>query len=336
MNEIQDTIHALIPSNHKVSPSGWISCNGICCHHMGESADTRRRGGLLLNPNGGFQWHCFNCNFKAGWTPGHLLTKNAKNLFKWMGLADSEISKLNLYALKIKDDTPVTKSALNFSLNITKLPDNCKSIEEWIAEGNNSAEFLAIIEYILNRGMELDWYSWHWSTENGYKDRVIIPFYYDNNIVGYTGRKILPGKLKYLKDAQPGYVFNIDKQKNNNKKYVIVVEGQFDAIAIDGVAIMHNDPNETQAARINALGKQVIVVPDKDKAGAVLVGKALDYSWGVSLPDWGDDIKDVADAVKSFGRIFTLLSIINNIQTSSLKLQLLQKKLENLKDDKNR
>lgn len=332
MNEIQAGLLALLPSKRKTTPSGWTSFNAPCCHNRGESRDDRARGGILLNPNGGFQYHCFNCNYKAGWTPGHLLTKNTKSLLKWVGMLDSDISKLNLYALKIKDDQPVAKKQFSFILEDRKLPDECLPISEWIKMGSDDPELLAVIDYILSRGMEFDWYNWHWSATSGYRDRVILPFYHEGKVVGYTGRKIKAGKPKYLTDAQPGYVFNLDNQKRN-RAYVIAVEGQFDAVAVDGVAIMHNEPNETQAARLNALGKEVIVVPDKDKPGAKMIDKALEHGWSVSLPDWGNDVKDVADAVKKYGRLYTLFSILHYKETNTVKIQLLKKKLENIKDD---
>jgi hypothetical protein len=184
-----------------------------------------------------------------------------------------------------------------------------------------------IIEYILGRGMDLDWYKWMWSPMPGYADRVIIPFYHEGHIVGYTGRKITEGKPKYLTDAQPGYVFNLDSQKDN-RSYVIVVEGQFDAIAIDGVAVMHNEVNEIQAARISSLGKEVIVVPDRDRAGSKLIQSALDYGWSVSLPPWQESIKDAADAVKINGRLYTLFTILHYKESNDLKIQLLRKKIE--------
>lgn len=332
MNEVQLGLLALLPSKRKTTPSGWTSFNAPCCHHRGNRADDRQRGGVLINPNGGFQYHCFNCNFKAGWTPGHLLSRNTKDLFSWIGMSDTDISKLNLYALKIKDNQPVTTKQLSFVLEEKHLPDNCKSLNEWIKIDPNNPDMIAVLEYLINRGMKFEWYDWHWTDINGYKDRIIIPFYQDNKIVGYTGRKITNGKPKYLTDAQPGYVFNLSSQPAN-RKYIIIVEGQFDAIAIDGAAIMSNEINETQAARINALGKEVIVVPDRDKPGSKMIKKALEYGWSASLPDWGDNIKDVADAVKHFGRIYTLYNIIEHKESSSIKMQLLYKKLENINDE---
>jgi len=333
MNEIQSGILALLPSKRKTTPSGWTSFNAPCCHNRGERKDNRQRGGILVSSNGGFQYHCFNCNFKAGWSPGRLLTNNTKNLFKWAGMSETDISKLNLYALKIKNDQPVEKKLLSFELENRPLPENCKSINDWIIEGSNDESIHSIINYIVSRGMDVSWYPWHWCPENGYRDRVILPFYHNNNIVGWTGRKIIDGKPKYLTDTQPGYVFNIDSQLYD-RKYVIVVEGQFDAIAVDGVAIMHNEPNDTQIARINSLGKEVIVVPDNDKAGAKMLQKAIENNWSVSLPNWGNDIKDVADAVKKYGRLYTLFTILHYRETNTVKIQLLKKKLENIKDDK--
>lgn len=332
MNEIQTGLLTLLPSKRKATPSGWTSFNAPCCHNRGERRDDRQRGGVLVNNTGGFQYHCFNCNFKAGWAPGKLLSNNTKTLFKWLGMPESDVARLNLYALKIKDDQPVEKRKFSFELEEKRLPENCLPIDTWIAEGAQDPELLDVIKYLVDeRKVGWNWYNWHWSSENGYRDRAILPFYHEGKIVGWTARKIKPGKPKYLTDAQPGYVFNIDNQKNN-REYVIVVEGQFDAIAIDGVAIMHNEPNEVQATRINSLGKKVIAVPDRDRAGSKLIAKAIEYGWAVSMPPWEENIKDAADAVKSYGRLYTLFSILHYQETNKIKIQLLQKKLEYLNE----
>lgn len=278
----------------------------------------------------GFNYSCFNCNFKAGWLPGKLLSGNTKKLFHWLGLSQDEISKLNLFALKLKDNLPVPKIELKFDLVEKTLPDNTRSIGDWLNDGCQEEDLIKVIDYVVNeRKMNWDWYNWHWSAAPGYRDRVILPFYNEGKIVGYTGRKIVDGRPKYLTDAQPGYVFNIDRQKDN-RRYIIAVEGQFDAIAIDGVAFMHNDPNAVQCARLSALNKEVIVVPDRDRAGAKVLKSAIEHGWSASLPPWEDDIKDVADAVKRYGRLYVLTTILHYKTSGDLKLELLKKSLENL------
>jgi len=334
MNELQAALQNLLPPNRKLTSGGWVSFNAVCCHHRGDRPDTKKRGGVLFTDEG-FTYHCFNCGFKAGWSPGKLLSSNTKLLFKWCGLGDTDISKLGLVTLKFKDNLPQVKKPLVFELLEKPLPEGTMPIMEWINTAylpDISEDLSKVVEYILSRGMTLDWYNWHWSAAPGFRDRVIIPFYDKGRIVGYTGRKIKDGKPKYLTDSQSGYVFNMDRQ-TYDRAYVIVTEGQFDAIATDGVAIMTNEPNETQCARINALGKQVIVVPDKDKPGAKLVKAALDNGWSVSLPPWEDHIKDAAKAAEVYGRLYTLTTILHYRETNKIKIQLLQKKLEAITDE---
>lgn len=327
MSLIQDSLRAILPSRRKLTTGGWESFNSPCCHHRGESQDRRRRGGVIFSREG-FVMHCFNCGFKAGWQPGKLLSKNTKLLFKYLGLSDDEIKRLAFEAHKDQSDQQ-TQPTLNFTLHEESLPDDCLSIEQWAQMGCEDPELLAAVEYILNRGLSLSDWPWHWSSANGYRDRVIIPFYHEDKIVGWTGRKIGPGSPKYLSTSQSGYVFNLDHQ-TWNRKFVIVVEGQFDAIALDAAAIMTNSPNAVQCARLNALGKEIIVVPDRDAAGSKLLAAAIENNWSVSMPFWGEDVKDVADAVQRYGKVYTLTTILHYRDTNKIKIELARKKLEKL------
>lgn len=330
MNEIYATALALLPTNKKLTTGGWQAFNGFCCHHRGESRDTKKRAGFKDTGNGGFTIHCFNCNFACGWSPGKLISKNTKCMFEWLGLSEADIGKLGLVALRLKDADLAALSenkTINFLLLEKQLPAECFPITQWIAEGTTEPDLVAVIEYVLSRGMEFDWYNWHWCALPGYRDRVMIPFYHDGKIVGHTGRKIRAGKPKYLTEAQSGYVFNLDRQ-TPEREYTIVVEGQFDAIAIDAAAIMCNTPNDAQIARLKALGKEVIVVPDRDKAGAYMLNIAIEQNWSVSLPPWGDDIKDVAEAVKRYGRLYVLTAILHYRVDGEIKIGMLQKKLK--------
>jgi DNA primase len=121
-------------------------------------------------------------------------------------------------------------------------------------------------------------------------------------------------------------VFGTDWQQEN-WNYVIVVEGIFDALCIDGVAVMHNDISDAQARMIRNLGKEVIVVPDQDQAGIDLIDRAVELGWSVSMPDWPSGIKDVNDAVIEYGKLATLLTIMQARETSKIKIELKKKQL---------
>ena len=100
-------------------------------------------------------------------------------------------------------------------------------------------------------------------------------------------------------------------------------------MAVDGVAILGNECHEIQADIIDSLGREVIVVPDADKAGAKLVDKALEYGWSVSFPVWQETHKDVASAVEAFGKLFVIKSILAAKQSNRLKIELRKKKIYN-------
>jgi DNA primase len=121
-------------------------------------------------------------------------------------------------------------------------------------------------------------------------------------------------------------VFNLDKQ-HKDSKFVIVVEGPFDAMAVDGVSIQGSEISDTQAELIDRLQREVIVVPDTDSAGRKLVDRAIELGWTVSYPVWQETCKDLNEAVVKYGKLFVLKSILTARETSRLKIELKKKKL---------
>lgn len=155
---------------------------------------------------------------------------------------------------------------------------------------------------------------------------VIIPFTYDGRIVGHTTRYLDDKIPKYIHDMQPGYVFGTDLQKSN-WQHVLVMEGVFDALCVGGLAVLHAEINDAQARLIRSLGREVTVVPDQDQAGMRLVDRAMELGWAVSMPDWPDTVKDVNDAVKQYGRLVTLIHIMQAREISRIKIELRKKQL---------
>jgi len=329
MNEIVSAVLDHLPPSKKTTASGWISFDAVCCHHRGESRDTRARGGLLVNQaSGGFQYHCFNCQFKAGWTPGHLLSANTRSFMRWLGLSDDDITKLGLIVLRERDDLPRAKKSLDMTLERVDLPEGSKPLGDWIQQTNaHDTKIAEVADYLMGRGFDALDDHFYWTPAVGFADRVLIPFWHNYQTVGYTARKITDGKPKYLAHSQSSMVFNLERQTHELKS-VIVVEGIFDAIVTGGVAVMTNNVNDRQAARINALGKNVIVVPDRDRPGAGLVDAAIQHGWSVSMPPWPDHIKDAAEAAKKYGRLYTMYSIMRYQENNQTKIKMLRQQWE--------
>ena len=156
--------------------------------------------------------------------------------------------------------------------------------------------------------------------------RIVIPFTHKGLMAGNTSRFIDNRQPKFISDTQQGYVFGVDLQKDN-WEHAIVVEGVFDALAINGLAVLHNDVNATQAQVIKSLNKNITVVPDQDQAGMALVNKAIELGWAVSIPEWPNGIKDVNDAVICMGKVATLLTILNARETNKYKIEIKRKQL---------
>ena len=331
MNIVFDALQVYLPAKRKQTPSGWVAFNAPCCEHNGTTPDTRQRGGLIANADEGVSFHCFNCGFKTSWRNGRNLSFKMKKFMRWLNVPDDTITKLALQVLQTKTDVTGHKTFITLPKFVSKeLPAKSKPIHEWadykaLEPGGIDKDLFKVLEYIATRKLNLNDYDFYWTPEAGYRDRLIIPFYYREKVVGYTARKVVESKVKYLSEQQPGYVFNIDEQ-TDDRKYVVAVEGPIDAIAIDGVALLGSEIKEQQTALLNSLGKHVIVVPDRDEAGQKLVYDAMEAGWSVSMPDWSQDIGDVNDAVRKYGRLHTLYSIVKNAEESQLKIKLRMKK----------
>jgi len=295
----------------------------------------------MLNPDGGVSYHCFNCKFKASYVPGRHLPFKFRKLLKWLGADEGLIKRLVIDAIRIKElvspESIQQEEHEEVVFKKRKLPDEAKSLGElaiFYEIGDYQGmpnELAAAIMYMDDRKIDMSKNKLYWTPETQYNlnKRIIIPFTWKNEIIGYTARtfddKVKP---KYHTSIEPNYVFNVDKQLPDSK-FVIVVEGPFDAMAIDGVSIDGGECNEIQADIIDSLGREVIVVPDTDKAGSTLVDQAIEYGWSVSFPVWQETCKDASKAVETYGKLFTLKAILEGKETNKLKIELRKRKLYN-------
>ena len=329
LNIISDFIKGILPTKKKTTPSGWTSFNGVCCPHNGESADTRGRGGLTANPDGSVSYHCFNCNFKASYQPGRHLTFKFRKLLKWLGADDTDIKRLVIEAIRVRE--LVAPEEVKAEAEEEKIDFKARELPEDAVNLVAMDYVHPALEYCVARKIDITKYAFYATKQEQYNlhKRIIIPFIWQGRTIGYTARAIEENvKPKYHSNYEPNFVFNINNQLADSK-FVIVCEGPFDAMSIDGVAVLNNECNETQADIIESLGKEVIVVADRDRAGAKMINNAIEYGWTVSFPVWLETCKDVNEAVVKYGKLFVLKTILDSKHSSKLKIELMKKKLYN-------
>ena len=334
MNIVFDALQIYLPAKRKQTPSGWLAFNAPCCEHNGTTPDTRQRGGLIANAEEGVSYHCFNCGFKASYVIGRKLTYKMRQFMGYIGIPDDTIRKLAIEAMREEEGDVKFEKKKFVTFKKRELPKHTRSLGEWLEEytvGTMPTEQQNKIDNLLNylagRGIGADWYDFMYSSDKHWDvdKRLLIPFYWRGDIVGFTGRIFEQSdKVKYYTDVQPGYVFNMDAQ-DWTRKFVIVTEGPFDAITISGVSILGSEINDIQKELINGLGKKVIVVPDRDAPGEKLINQAIEFGWSVAFPEWEDNINDIADAVMKYGRLFTIQTILKTTESNKFKIDLKRK-----------
>lgn len=318
-------ILTIIPGKKKRTQSGWTSFNAVCCHHRGHKQDKRGRGGIRFDGEYNWSYHCFNCNFKCGFELGRTLSKNTRQLLDWCGVDQTQISKWNLESLQHKDlieYVKAQKEKKKVKFKTSKLPD-AELIDP------NNPKHKVFIDYLTSRGVKYDEYPFMVTpNEQGRNsNRIIIPYTFENKIVGHTSRYLDDRIPKFIKEQQQGYVFGYDFQKPEWET-CIVVEGIFDALSLNACALTHDTISEEQAEVLRRLNRNIIVVPDLDKTGLTICDRALELGFMVSIPNWEPDIKDANDAVVRYGKLPTLLSILQNATSSKIKLQMMRNRID--------
>jgi hypothetical protein len=310
-----------LPGKRKQSSSGWISFNGPCCVHNGESMDKRQRGGLKSSPEG-WSYHCFNCGYTSSFILGRNLSFKARKLLTWLNVPQEEIERINLESLRHRSIAGLIDERQRTAAAIMDIRFEERDLGgvEFVTPDHTD-----VWNYLRRRQAPVD-YPFMVSATGGARPGVIIPFTYNNTVVGNTTRFLDDRKPVWLNDFQPGYVFGTDLQQAS-WQHAIVVEGIFDALSINGLALMHNTVSDAQARLIRTLGREITVVPDQDRPGLELIDRAIELGWAVSIPAW-EDCKDVNDAVIKYGRLATLLTIMQARETSRIKIEMRKKWLK--------
>ena len=257
---VLDFIRQQMPAGWKHTPSGWISGNCPMCSKRGHNPDKRGRGGIRFEDDH-FQYNCFNCGFKTGWSDSRRIGGKLQELLTTFGADPADIQRVNLELLREQENNNIELQYINkkvsedkicITFDETALPPNSYKIGEYPLHklDKKQLEQLALAcTYVMKRGLDFHEH-WHWSPFMHFANRVILPFYHKGVIVGYTARWVSderPDSMpKYFNQMPKNFVYNLDSQHKHDT--VIVTEGQFDALHVGGVALAGNTPNTTQCS----------------------------------------------------------------------------------------
>lgn len=331
---LADALRTVLPKGRKHTPKGWESFNCVMCQANGEpSRDTKRKGNIIFN-GPSFTYRCWRCKFKASYRPGMNFTRNLEKLYKELGVDDDDMLELKLNVMTIKQfvtsdeysgHDAVTEFVARDDFQPMELPKG--SFDIGTLEGGDKLyedeDFVKVLMYAETLGERILNYPLYYTADNSetpshvMNNRLIVPFFYKDTIVGYTARyfeRKNPSSIaKYITHLPDDFLFNNKYLMDWKRKYVVLVEGPMDAIPINGVAYLKDTLTKGQINWINGSGKEVILVPDRGESAGAAVEQAIEQGWMVSMPkDWSKDVKDTHDAYVAYGALYTLEQILEN------------------------
>jgi hypothetical protein len=300
------------------SASGWHTVKCKLCN------DYKARGGFMFE-NGTTMYHCFNC----GHTAGHAIT--AKNFSKGMYVVltafdvDISAAKKSLFA-SFGNHEETEEEVVHRELYRQPPPLELPTEFEFINAAN--PDHADAIKYVTDRFVDYAKYGLMVSTTTNPKKkwykRIIVPVYNrSNQVIFYQGRTYDNHPERWASPADPkaNVLFGYHNLDDYNKDYVIICEGPFDMMSIDGIAILGSEFSPFHTRVLNTSSKKKIVVPQRDKRGYALALQALDNGYSLSFPDIGG-AQDINDAIVKYGRLYTEQQIVTKTTSSKYEAQL--------------
>lgn len=295
--------------------SGWEPCVHKSCDHGKKGT----RAGFLLDKNT-ITFNCFNCGVSATYNPQQhqsMPDKMAKVLASF-DINQQHWQHIIFNNLQTSTTIPNQKTTQRDALtpkNI-KLPTSFKYLKD--VNNDNKWKIIAL-DYLQSRCIDSTEYSFILCyTDKKWIGRIIVPIYYNNNLIYWFGRTLINQHKKYLFPpiSRNNIIYGFDQLFKQTTHPLLIVEGWFDAFNIGGIAVFGNKLTNQQINWINKSKRPKIVIPDRFGDGQKLATQALNLGWNISIPydnGWDDKIKDISDCITSYGKMFTIQQILNNI-----------------------
>ena len=321
--------------HRRATRTGFVNiCCPMCVLRGQSRADRFFRCGIA-NSDGGIVIKCFNCNFIAKWRPGDFLGAGMQQFLRSLGVSSQDIRKMAYWAssvhamIGLQPDLQIAVRPIKPNFPTICLPEDARTISEWLAAGCDDPDFSMVADHLYQRGEVIcRAMTYYWAPSVG--QYLLIPCHHEDRLVGWIGRAIRDDVVpRYWKEVPSHYLFNSQFLAIPERRYVLIVEGAFDALAIDAVGALGSSLTNIQIAWIKQSGKQPIVVADRDEAGEKLAEVAIEHGWAVATMHyggrgddryaaqanrwWGAEIKDADEAVRHYGRLYVLRSILANL-----------------------
>lgn len=306
--KLEDLIREKIPLGSADS-RGFYSLKCPCC------SDYKIRAGWKFEDEK-IVFNCWNCSTSSVYEEfgGHI-SKKMRGILNAFDIDDTEISSVvNLAFFNKKAESKVITLADLKKINTTtptiSLPPKSYPL--------GHPEFIdyqsKIVDYLIDRNVDFIKYPFYFSLEERFINRVIIPFYRNNNLIYWQARSIIESEKKRYDNAQvsrEAVMFNLDYLHFYSQGPLFVTEGVFDAMMVDGIALLGSKLTEAKVNLLLKSPRRLVFVIDKDSNGRHLAEDVLRRGWEIAFAPYGAD--DLNHSVKRFGMSWTIMGLMQSI-----------------------
>ena len=322
---LSDLVHSYVNFPQGTNPSGWSKCYCEVC------GDGRRikgpRGGWSFEGDMAF-YHCFNCGIDGNFDPDREFpfSKDMRSILDGFGVPQKEYNAI-AYRNKVSSDKTDKKPEKKPNqLTFYPLPSHFYPLKD--APLTNTVAGEARRWLIERYALTQDSYDFYLSTgiveddadvrkkahAKSLAGRLIIPFMKNGKMIYYQGRAtndINPKRYLNMDVPKTNVIFNMDALYKNRDRTLYVLEGVFDALHVDGVAVLENHMTSNQIELLEKSPRRKVIIPDRRGDSSRLIEQAIELGWGISRPEIGSGSKDICEGILKYGKLHVLNSIVN-------------------------
>jgi hypothetical protein len=319
-DDLQFIIRQYVPLPSNPSAKGWYTVKCRVCN------DYKPRGAFKFE-DAGITYNCFNCAHAAKFIPSehNSVPDKMQTVFDAFNIPKEEFSALIFKGFMLRGTNSAEKTetpSIPLKYNKLTLPAFFRPL---VTDGTGDVYDELACEYLqTERAIDPTSYTFMLADKTDmapkqwakWKGRLIIPYYRNGDLIFYQGRDIIESdRERYMMptETRDTVMFGYDQIYSHSDKPLYIQEGFFDAHLLgDSVAVFTNKLTEQQIEILNRCRRQKVVIPDRKGKGYILANQGLENGWSVSIPDVGESCKDINDAIKKYGRLYVLRTLVDN------------------------
>jgi hypothetical protein len=324
VQSIEQLIRSHVSLGNKAS-TGFEMVKCLKCN------DYKVRAGFKFDTDT-IRYSCFNCGIRATqYTHSIKINDTMKDVLKAFMVPVEELNTAassNFFKEFKEKPIDTNEKKVKYPGKID-LPPKAE-----LLESSNTEWSLYIKEYVKSRNLPSN-FPFYISSDEKYIGRLIIPYFFRNNIIYWQARSIddslISPRYKNPSINTESVFFNMDELYRYTSEPLIITEGFSDALIFgkNGISLTTSGLNSFKRGEISKVkNRRKIFLIDKNKPGYLLGQTALSLGENIELCIFPEDIDDANDCTRKLGKIWTVNYVLTNSKKDTEAKLLLDLKIK--------